>query len=62
MCNEYNMMYMFMYVCFRETPEVPEFRKKQNQLLRKIFGSLCTSNQIYILWNYIAKYVYIKNM
>ena len=50
---------LFLFLYFKELPSI---QKKLKYLFGKIFGSLDTSNWIYLLRNYISNYVYLKDM
>ena len=57
---DYSMDYYFFFYIFQRTTF--NLEKKQKHLLRKMFGSPHTSNQIYLLWNGFSNYAYLKDM
>ena len=56
---DYSMDYYFFFYIFQRTTF--NLEEKQKHLLRKMFGSPHTSNQIYLLWNGFSNYAYLKD-
>ena len=54
--------YFFLIYIFQRSILNLENLKRNKHLLRKVFGSLRTSNQIYLLRNCFSNYVYLKHM